>query len=202
MEIPWHRFASPWWHACDILRWNKGLRCSAFIFMYSILWKFSSTPFQFPLIIFCLDICRLCSTLTRLSKGCPELGTITFDHVKIFKFIFSVRSSKCAWLGGVCGCLSFYERFPDVLYIKLGAIPSNVLHHIVLECGKMKKICWFWYLITSVCALFSSFMLSNSRYIQSREHHYSVNSFFGGMTFLFDWCGCLYHFHLLKSLLN
>jgi len=124
--------------------------------MYSILW----TPFQFFLIIFCLDICRLCSTLTRLSKGCPDWDNYFWPCENIpTHFLVLGRSSICAWLGGVCGCLPFYERFPDELYIKLAAIPSNILHlhHVVSECGKMRKICWIWRLIISVL-LFSPFI--------------------------------------------
>ena len=170
MEIPWHRFACPWRHACDILRWNKGLRCWAFVFMYSILWKvffyfkflFNNLRTGYLQIMFHID---------EAKQRLPWTATITFDHVKIFKLTFSARSSKsnteqCAWPGGICGCLSFYWKISWFIVHQIGSLLSNMLHHIVSEYAEKwgKSVEFDTYI--GLCSFFFIYVFFNSRYIQ------------------------------------
>jgi len=106
--------------------------------MYSILWKISSTSFQFLFNNLLTGYLQIMFHIDEAKQRLPWTATITFGHVKTFKLIFSSRSSKsyteqCAWLEGICGCLSFYWKISWWIVHRIGAMSSNILHHIVSE---------------------------------------------------------------------
>lgn len=135
MKIPWHRFACPWWHAYDILRWNKGLKCSAFIFFILQFFFFSSHPFfvynlqpGYLQIMFHIDEAKQRSPWTGtnniLSYSCLVLGVSNPVQNNVLDLEVSV---------GAFRFLTDFLMSDALLYIKLGTMASNFLHHLMSQ---------------------------------------------------------------------